>query len=113
MTLKQQIKQLLEREPDARERKNRSRAVWYILSMRFSKIHDTDSISKHDFQDVFPEILSIVRTINQLQQFDVTLRGGDYEDGKILSQRKQIELGYEPGFHRNVKQLKIIANNHE
>ena len=104
MTLKQQIKHLLEINLEARERSNRYRVVWYILYQRYHN----ETIDKKMFLEVGPEIESINRCIRQLQQYDESLRGKDYDEGKILSQEKQIELGYRPGFLQDIKKLKTL-----
>lgn len=55
MTLKQQIKHLLEINLEARERSNRYRVVWYILYQRYHN----ETIDKKMFLEVGPEIESI------------------------------------------------------
>lgn len=104
MTLKQRVKALLESEPKARERRYRYRAVWKILH----DIYHKDTWGQETFLIVGPEIGSVIRLINQFQQHNKELRGIDYDDKKKLVQAKQIELGYEPGYHQDVKKLKAL-----
>lgn len=104
MTLKEEVQKLLEVEPRARERRNRARAVWKILQLK----HNIVEIDKEKFLDLFTEIQSINRLILHIQQYEPDLRGEDYNDKTILEQEKKIELGYEPGYHQDVKKLSKI-----
>lgn len=109
MTLKEQVRKMLEIFPQSRERKKRYEAIWHII---FDKYHK-DSIDKAMFLEVGPEILSITRLINQFQQFYPGLRGSDYDDKTMLVQKKQIELGYTPGYHQDVKKLRTHFPDNE
>lgn len=98
MTLQQKVKNYLEIEPRARERRNRARAVWNILEQNQSVSGGV--LLKLNFIDfVFREIISINRLINKVQQDHAYLRGEDYNDKKHLQQQAQTELGYEVGFY--------------
>lgn len=101
MKLNARVKTFLENHSSARERRNRYSAVWAILYDMYGK----DMWGKETFLVVGPQIFSIVRLINQVQQFNKELRGNDYGDGKVLAQEKQIELGYTPGHNRDLKTL--------
>ncbi len=106
MTLKNRVRILLENEPKARELSNRYRTVWYILY----DIYHKDVIDKQMFLEVGPMIITITREIRQLQEHNETLRGTDYEKGKILAQEKQLNLGYEPGYHARKKFINKITS---
>lgn len=90
----------------ARERKNRSRAVWRMLQMLHPEV---EKITLETFHQYYSDIMCITRYINAVQKDDKSLRGTDYEDGKELAAEMQLELGYEPGhFQRSKKLNKLI-----
>ena len=106
ITLKKTVEEYLLAEPRARERKNRAKAVWHILKI----IHPSMvEINKSLFEtDVFTDIQSINRLIVLLQKQNSELRGNDYYDKTVYEQQAQIDLGYEPRYHYDVKKLKSL-----
>jgi hypothetical protein len=111
MTLKEQVKQMLQDIPESRERKNRYRSVWHILQIRYNV--DYVLINKAKFLEIASEIESISRCIRQFQQYEPDLRGMDYDEKDILEQKKEIELGYCPGHFQDIKLLNKIAPQNE
>lgn len=107
MTTQQRVKSYLEKYSDARERKYRYLIIYRLVCEIIGK----DTFGKDDFKKVAKLILTISREINKLQQDNENLRGNDYSDGKRLAQEKQIELGYTPSYHRDVKTLKELFPN--
>lgn len=105
-TIYSQVKYLLENHPALRERRNRYKAIWELLHDKYQK----DMWGKETFLIVGPEILSITRIINKVQEEHKELRGSDYADGKILSQQTQVNLGYEPGYHQDMRKLETLAD---
>lgn len=105
MTLQNKVKEYLEYQPQARERKNRSRAVWNILTKKMYPQRNIESVSKELFDEYFVDIMSINRYILWVQQHYPELRGSDYEDKTNLEQKKKLELGYEPGHYQRSKKL--------
>lgn len=95
MTLKQKVKEYLELQPLARERRYRARTVWNILY----DLHRYTELDKERFCNLFSEIQSINRWITKWQQLDRSLRGSDYNDKFQLQQKAQIDLGYESGYN--------------
>jgi hypothetical protein len=102
------VKRLLESEPLARERRNRGRAIWFLIRQEDSRIQSEELMTKNIFIDNWPTINSLNRLICKVQQDNESLRGKDYKDKDILEQEKILELGYEPGYYQNVKKLKKI-----
>src|SRR3990167_10120500 len=102
-TIYQRVKNYLEREPKARERHNRSRAIVNLLL--------------EDYPDFMPLKDKLISAIHSADSYDRLfrkvqsepenehLRGSDYNDKIELSQKKQIELGYEQNFYENVRLL--------
>ena len=101
MNKKEQMENFLENQPLARERSNKNRAIANLLL----KGHPSLEIGKSLLTEIVGEALSIDRLWRKVLEEREDLRGSDYKQGKILSQEKQIELGYEPAHHRNIKAL--------
>jgi hypothetical protein len=105
MTTKTLVTQYLEATPLARERKNRSRAIWRILQ---AKYHDFDTIDLDHFLMWQPEMESISRLIRQIQEERTDLRGKDYGDKVTLEQSTMLSLGYSPNYHADIKKLQTL-----
>ena len=100
MKLKEQIKEYLEDEPKARERRWRSRVVWNILNAKYHK----EIISRDFFiNEAFKEIQNINRLIRKIQQDYPELQGKDYEDKYVLEKNYQSDLGYEGKYYQDLK----------
>lgn len=108
-TIKQQVINLLTNDPAMRMRRNRYKAVWSIVYEKYQK----DFWGQETFLIVGPEILSITRLINKVQEEQPELRGSDYSEGKILAQKKQIDLGYTPGYNSDLKKLETLNDKDE
>src|SRR3990167_3626165 len=100
-TIYQRVKNYLEREPKARERHNRSRAIVNLLLEDYP-----------DFMPLKDKLISAIHSADSLdrlfrkcQSECPELQGEDYSTKQIVEQRKQIELGYESNFYQNVKML--------
>jgi hypothetical protein len=92
--------------PPARERKNRYKTLWWM----FEKVYGNkiESLSKEFFIDHGKTFFTISRLICKVQKEDESLRGSDYDDKEQLEQEAQIELGYTPGYHQDIKKLKTL-----
>ena len=87
----------------ARERKNRKEVILEILWDKWA--HNENSISKGRAKNFADDWVSYDRIFRLVQQENEELRGKDYLDGSALSEAKQIELGYEVGYHQANKRL--------
>lgn len=96
ITAKEKMLELLQQQPLARERKNKNRAIAYMLCRRY---HITGELSPAKLEEIIVEAATLDRAWRQILQQDEYkhLRGKDYGDKEMLEQEKQIELGYEPG----------------
>ncbi len=99
------IKQRLEEHPWFRERKSKNFGISKILIRRFNL---EDKINPKILEDIIVEASSLDRTYRKTLEENPHLRGSDYGQGEILSQKKQIELGYEIGSGIDNKQKKLI-----
>lgn len=90
------IEEYLRREPRARERANRYKAIRNIIIHEFPSI--VGKIQNDKLDELIFNAIQINRCIQRAQQLDETLRGTDYEDKKIeLEQNTMIDLEYLPG----------------
>lgn len=94
------VKELLEKEPKARERSNKNRAIGRVIEKNFNL-----TIPIETLRDVVGEILTLDRQWRKTLEEYPELRGTDYSEGEKLSQDYQInKLGYELG--ANIKLFK-------
>ena len=101
LTLKKEVLEMLQTNPNSRERKNRARGVWWILQQHYK----FDVLDREVFIKLFPHIQSINRLIVWHQQHNTELRGTDYGDKQVLEEETILELGYQPGHTYYQKQL--------
>ena len=92
------VKHLLEVEPKARERRNKSRAIAHLLIEKYNL-----TIDKCLLTDIVGEVNTLDREWRAVTADNENLRGQDYSTGKIVAQEKQIALGYQPGYSQMIK----------
>lgn len=112
MNLKSQVEKYLENETLFRERKNKDRGIVNLLMKKYPSLKhciESDFISKETITAIVQDYASMDRSWRQSLEHNEHLRGKDYDDKKVLAQKKQIELGYEGGYHQNVKTLNKIS----
>lgn len=92
MTIKDQVKNYLEKQPLARERKNKDRA---LVNLLLQKYHGSiNEIPKEVLVDIVRDYNSMDRAWRQTLEHNPSLRGKDYDEKESLMQAKQVELGY-------------------
>jgi hypothetical protein len=101
MNHKEDIKQRLENYPWFRERKAKNFGIAKMLKNKYNV-----NIDPKTLEDLIVEASSLDRVWRQILQHNPHLRGSDYGQGEILSQEKQIDLGYEVGSSID-KQIKL------
>lgn len=99
---RESLEKFLEAEPKARERGNKHRTIANLILRRYRTL----DMDKGLLADIVGEVLSTDRMWRKVLEEREDLRGSDYDEGKILAQRKQIELGYEPQPFK--KQMKML-----
>lgn len=112
MNQREIIKQYLEREPLARERANKNRAIGNILAEKYGTgfidgIAEL-SLDKNTMSDFMSDVLNYDRYWRLVTAEYPHLRGKDWETKDIVEQKAQVELGYEIGHKENVKKLKSL-----
>ena len=81
----------LKKEPRARERKNKNRAIGNIAMLKFFPIVELD---KARVADMIGEVLTLDRQWRKILEENPELRGSDYKDKTLLEEKKLAELGY-------------------
>lgn len=94
------IKAKLETDIDFRERRHRNKGLTEIMLQDYEK-SDSMFIDKDFLYTFGPAYGTYERVWRKVLEENEDLRGFDYDDKTEYEQKKQIELGYEPGF--NVK----------
>lgn len=88
---KMELIDYLKQEPRARERKNKNRAIGYIVRNKYDLVCIID---KEMMADMIGEILSLDRKWRKILEENPELRGTDYKDKDLLEEKKLQELGY-------------------
>lgn len=87
--------ELLQKEPLARERKHKNRAIGRVIEKNFGI-----DIEINKLTDIVGEILTLDRQWRKILEENPELRGEDYAQKAELEQKSIMKLGYEPGFTR-------------
>lgn len=95
----------LKKEPRARERANKNRAIGNLCRDRYFPNSD---LNKNKMEDMVGRILLMDRQWRKILEENPELRGSDYKDKDILEQQAQINLGYEVNYNSNVAKLKTL-----
>lgn len=86
---------LFELEPSLKDIENRYKALEILLQKDYQPI--VKSVSVDSFRQFLRDVIYLDRELRRETE-------GEQEDLKeILSQEKQIELGYEPGYNQKLK----------
>jgi hypothetical protein len=104
MNLLSLVEKYLEREPKARERRNKDRALVNLLMERYPELQN---VKKETLISAVQDFNSMDRYWRLTLKNRKDLRGQDYEDKAYYEQREKISLGYESGY----VQLKGLFKN--
>jgi hypothetical protein len=85
------LQQLLQNKPKARERKNKWRAVGWVLKQTYPQLHGIDPAT---LSDILAQASTLSRNWRKLLRDNPELRGSDYHDKYELEHRKRTQLGY-------------------
>jgi hypothetical protein len=92
MTLSEELKQLIEKEPLARERSNKNKVIAKVMFDKYGLEHNP--LIKPKLADMVGEILNADRAWRKILEDNPELRGKDYSSKVELELEKQRELGY-------------------
>ena len=101
MTIYAEIHNHLLKFSYARERRNRRQVIQEMLLQKYGDGSPAFPVDK--LSDFAEDWVSYDRIFRLVQQENPEVRGKDYDDGKALSQVKQLELGYQPGYHSMIR----------
>lgn len=87
----QSLFNLLEKEPRARERKYKARAISRVLQARHESLR---AVSVETIDEVVGDTLSLDREWRKILLENPHLRGTDYDDKNKLENEAKIRLGY-------------------
>lgn len=96
----------LKKEPRARERRNKNRAIGNIILGNCFPLYE--SVDKERMADMVGQVLSLDRKWRKILEDNPNLRGTDYDEKQILEEKKMLELDYEPDYKNNVAKLKTL-----
>lgn len=99
------IKQKLEEHPWFRERKAKNYGIARLLIREY---HLEDKIDPKTLEDILTHATSLDRYWRKVTETNPHLQGSDYNDRVKLMQEKQIELGYEPNYNKDIKQKELL-----
>jgi len=102
MTTLEKVKEYLEVQPLARERKNHGRAMVNLLLQRYPEFKE---IKKETLVEFCKDFETYTRAWRAVTERNPSLQGADYLEKQILEENKMLELGYEVGY--NQPKLKI------
>ena len=100
--MKDWLEKYLRKEPLARERRNKDRGIVNLLREKYPILKD---IPKETLIATVQDFNSLDRYWRMILSENEELQGKDYCTKRIVEERKEMELGYESGFHQFVKNL--------
>ena len=101
--MKQEILDYLKEEVRFRERSAKWRGIADIIKKKYNL--DIDRVK---LADILAEASSADRYWRLALKENPELRGADYDDGEILAQKKELELGFSPNYFQDVRKLKTL-----
>lgn len=98
--MKTEIYNYLKSDARFRERSNKNKGIANLLAEKYHI-----EIPKDKRDDFISDVLSADRYWRKTLEDEPSLRGKDYMTKEEMAQKKQIELGYMPGFEESIKKL--------
>lgn len=95
--------------PWTRERRFKDKALTKLLTSNKSWDGELSAFRFSELIDLVGDYNAADRYWRLLTERHGELRGSDYADKVAYAQKKQLDLGYEPSYHENVKKLAEIA----
>lgn len=111
MTLKTDVLGYLKTEPRFRERKNKDRGLVNLLTKKYPALGGLlreGIMSKDDLVAFVRDYATADRAWRQALEDNPPLRGKDYLEKDRLMQKKQLALGYTPGYQADRVKLKTL-----
>jgi len=100
MNRKEIIQKIIKERPDAVFVKNKYLVLYGMLKRIYPE--QIEKIPKEVFIDI------IFDAVNGNRDWQTLTEGQDKENKMILSQKKKLEMGYTPGFRKDIKKLSTL-----
>lgn len=108
MNILAQIKGYLEVRIEYRERSNKNKFIARLLQKKYP--FELESISLQRLEDIVVDCSTFDRAWRKCLEENPSLQGHDYSEKAVLEQKKQIDLGYSPGYQQDIKTLALIGS---
>lgn len=102
---------MLQQIPWSRERRRKDEALVRLLTNKKTWDGHISAFTLDELVDLAKDFNSADRYWRLLTGEHKELRGNDYDTKQVVEQRKQIELGFEPGYAESTRQLTHIPTN--
>lgn len=99
------IKSKLEEHIWFRERRAR---LFGISRLLIRKYHLEEKIDPKTLEDIIAESATLDRSWRKVLQDCPHLQGSDYGDKTKYEQEKELSLGYEPNYNKDIKQKELL-----
>lgn len=103
--MKEEVLTYLKQEPRFRQRSAKWRGIADLLIKKYNL-----DIDRRKLADVIADGSTADRSWRMALKENKDLRGTDYNDKDILEEQAQINLGYTPNYHEDVRKLKTLTN---
>jgi len=100
MNRKEIIQKIISEKPDAVLVVNKYKVLYGMLKRIYPE--QIEKIPKEIFIDI------IFDAVNGNRDWQIATEGKDKENKMILSQQKKIEMGYLPGYRKDIKKLSTL-----
>jgi len=101
--MKNEVLTYLKEDPRFRERSAKNKGIANLIMKKYGI-----EIPKDKRDDIVSDILSADRAWRMNLKENPDLQGSDYKQGEILEQQWELQHGYEPNYHADIKKLKTI-----
>lgn len=103
--MKEEVLTYLKQEPRFRQRSAKWRGIADLLIKKYNL-----DIDRRKLADVIADGSTADRSWRMALKENKDLRGTDYNDKDVLEEQAQINLGYKPNYHEDVRKLKTLTN---
>ena len=95
--MKDELEKFMKEIPASRQRKNKDRAIGRVLER-----HYITGLPIETLMEMIGEVISLDRYWRLIMSEHEDWQEGDYKDKDRLEQEKQISLGYQAGFEKDL-----------
>lgn len=103
MDWNKRLTKFLEVEPKARERKNKNKAVAYLIKERYNLDIRSDLLT-----EIVSDAQTLDRAWRKITLDNPELRGSDYEEKAALVEKAQARLGYSTATQQDPELMRLL-----